>query len=65
MEALEVLARRGHVPMPDKRAKVAGTDSASKVDIFKANLWASQFFGSVLWKTEAGQPAGNIWPDAD
>ncbi len=57
MEALEVLAQRGHVPMPEKRSKVAGPDSASKVDVFKANLWASRFFASLLWTTEAGEEA--------
>jgi DNA primase len=58
-EALDILAQRGHVPVPERRAKMAGPDNASKVDIFKANLWASQFFGSMLWKSEAGEPARN------
>jgi len=58
-EALEILARRANIPMPEKPVRTGGPEGPSKVDIFRANQWAAKYFAQVLWKTETGLPGRN------
>ncbi len=54
-EAIEVLARRANIPLPEKGTKVSSPDGLSKTDIFRINLWASKYFSHILWDSEAGE----------
>jgi DNA primase len=55
-EALEFLARRAHIPMPEKPTRTGGSDGPSKTDLFRVNQWAGQYFSMQLWDSEAGAP---------
>jgi DNA primase len=57
-EAIEFLANRAGIPMPERgKSGPATTGGISKVDIFKTNRWASEFYSSILWKTDDGAQA--------
>ncbi len=56
VEAIEVLARRAGIPLPERGKKNISPDGFSKEDIFKANLWACKYYTNLLWNTPIGEP---------
>ncbi len=59
-EALEVLANRAGIEIDRYRSEGSSSGSGervSKTDMYKANLWAAEDYGRILWKTETGKIA--------
>ncbi len=55
-EALQVLANRGGVKIPDRRSGAHST-GPSKVELYKANLWAAGEYSGILWNSSDGLQA--------
>lgn len=59
-EAIEFLARRGGVTLPEKRSGRQGRGQGiSKIDILKANHWACDYYSSILWDSPLGAEGRN------
>jgi DNA primase len=60
-EAIEFLARRGGVTLPEKTysKQSSGSQGPSKIDILKANQWACDYYSSILWDSPIGADGRN------
>ena len=54
MEAVELLADRAHMPMPDRLESTVTEDRNRQLreKIYEANLLAARFFHQLIWKPE-------------
>ena len=61
MEAVQMLAERAHLPLPDMRAQDEGASRAERDRIYEANLKAAEFYHNTLWTPEGAQALNYLY----
>lgn len=58
-EALEILARRAHLPLPERRGRPTAEQESARGQLFEALQWAENEFHKALVESPAGEAARN------